>query len=172
MNATPQRDWDELERSAEQEYGEAWLPDLHDEQPRTLVGTVTGYSQGPVSEYTGEAPWICAIEDREGKNWSVWLNRTVLINEFERKRPMPDHRVAIRYRGVQAEPSRKGAAPAHLYTVTTGTSRLPEFLTRPELPEPPLPGEGDVPIDVEGLPALPPPVDAEVVEDDDDKPPF
>ena len=32
--------------------------------------TVTGYNQGPVSEYTGEAPWICAVEDRDGKAWS------------------------------------------------------------------------------------------------------
>jgi hypothetical protein len=163
MSAQPQRDWDELEQAAEREYGEAWLPDLHDEQPRTLVGAVTGYNQGPVSEYTGEQPWICAVEDRDGKAWSVWLNRTVLVNEFERKRPMPGDRVAIRYRGVQDEPSRKGAQPAHLYTLTTGAEqRLPEFITRPvgELPPP-----DEVPIDTEGLPP-PPPVDAEVVDDD------
>lgn len=86
----------------------------------------------------------------------------MLINEFERKRPMPGDRVAVRYRGVQAEPSRKGAAPAHLYTVTTGAEQaLPEFLIRPAAQLPP-PDDEELPIDAEGLPE-PPPLDAEVV---------
>ena len=99
------------------------------------------------------------------------MNRTVLFNEFERKRPMPGDRVAIRYRGVQAEPSRKGAAPAHLYTVTTGAEQeLPGFLTRPAGQLPP-PDDEDLPVDTEGLPE-PPPLDAEVVAEAEEPLPF
>jgi hypothetical protein len=161
MSAT-ERSWEELEQEAERDYGEAWLPDIHDDHPRTLVGTVTGYSQGPESVYTGEQPWICAVEDRAGKPWSVWLNRTVLVSEWERQRPLPGERIAVRYRGVQDEPSVKGGQPAHLYKLTVDRGpQLPEFVTRPRLEAGQDPGP-DVPIDSGDLP----PVDAEVPDAD------
>jgi hypothetical protein len=159
------RTWGELEQEAERDYGEAWLPDRDDDHPRTLVGTVIGYNQGPESAFTGENPWICAVTDRDGKPWSVWLNRAVLVSEFERHRPMPGERVAIRYRGVQDEPSRQGGAPAHLYRVTVDRDQqLPEFLIRPRL-------EGgqdtpDVPIDTGDVPTVPPSSDADVPDAD------
>ena len=120
-----------------------------------------------MSDFTGESPWICTIEDRAGKVWSVWLNRAVLVGEFERHRPMPGERVALRYRGKQEEASRAGAQPAHLYALTVQREQaLPEFLTKKEL----APGEQqrdtpDVPIDNAELPPAPVP-DAEVVSDD------
>src|SRR5437868_8294870 len=95
----------------------------------TLVGTVRGYNQGPVSEWSNEAPWICTIEDRGEKLWSLWLNRAVLVSEFERARPMPCERIVVRYRGRSEKPSKTGATPAHLYTVTVDRDKaLPGFL--------------------------------------------
>ena len=165
MSAT---DWDTLvERNKNEEYGAGWFPDNPaNDCPKTLVGTVRTYNQGPLSEFTGECPWICTVEDRDEKLWSVWLNKTVLISEFERHRPMPGERIVIRYRGRAEKASRTGAQPAHLYTVTVDREQaLPAFLTdsseRPALNEP------DVPIDNAELPAPPPVADAEVIEDDD-----
>ena len=109
--------WDQLQAEAERDYGEAWLPHKNADHPRTLVGRVIGYDQGPVSVYTGEKPWIATIEDRHGKAWCVWLNAAVLVSEFERKRPMPDEQVAIAYKGVAEKASQPGMAPPHLYRV-------------------------------------------------------
>jgi hypothetical protein len=193
-----ERTWDDLvELNERQEYGQAWLPDREDDHPGTLVGTVCGYDQGPMSEYTGERPWVCTIQDRHGKLWSVWLNRAVLVSEFEKHRPLPDERVVLRYRGRQQDtPSRAGAAPAHLYTVTVDRDQqLPAFLTRPQL-EPgqdrrrdlEVTGGSDVPDDTAGFAYGQPPAakadaevtDAQIVEDkpdskgadDDDPIPF
>lgn len=132
---TTERTWDDLvDLNQRQEYGEAWLPDRESDHPRTLVGTVANYDQGPVSEFTGECPWICTVQDRDGKLWSIWLNRAVLVSEFGKQRPMPGERVVVRYRGQQAKASRQGAAPAHLYTVTVDRDQqLPAFLTAPAL---------------------------------------
>jgi hypothetical protein len=184
-----ERSWDELVKLNErQEYGQAWLPDREPDHPRTLVGTVRGYDQGPTSEFTGVQPWICTVQDRAGKLWSIWLNRAVLVSEFEKQRPMPDERIVVRYRGQQETASRTGAQPAHLYALTVDREQqLPEFLTRPQL-EPgedrrrdlELTGESDVPDDPDAFTygqQRPKPVDipdADVVEDkgDDDELPF
>jgi hypothetical protein len=150
------RTWEDLEQGANRDYGEAWLPDRDDAQPRTLVGMIAGYDRGPVSTFTGEQPWICAVRDRDGKDWSVWLNRTVLVSEWERHRPMPGERIAVRYRGVQEEASRVGGAPAHLYRLTVDRDQeLPGFLTRPQELEP---------ADLSDIPSDLPPTDADVVD--------
>jgi hypothetical protein len=130
-----ERTWDDLiEQNERQEYGEAWLPDKHPEQPRTLIGTVAGHNQGPESEWSGDRPWICTVVDRDGKNWSVWLNRAVLVSEFGARKPMPDERIVLRYRGQADKPSKPSMAPAQLYTLTVDRERqLPEFLARPRL---------------------------------------
>lgn len=130
-----ERSWDELvDLNKRQEYGKAWLPDRDEDAPKTLVGTVCGYDQGPTSEYTGQPQWICTIEDRSGVLWAIWLNRTVLFNEFERQQPKPDERIVVRYRGTQ-ETASKGNSPAHLYSVTVDRPEqaLPGFLTKPAL---------------------------------------
>jgi hypothetical protein len=159
--STAGRTWEQLEQDAEREYGQAWLPDREPDHPRTLVGTVAGYDQGPVSTFTGEQPWICTVEDRDGKLWSIWLNRAVLVSEWERQRPMPGERIAVRYRGQQEEASRQGGAPAQMYRLTVDRSQqLPEFITRPQLAAP----ESDIPTDIPTEPI----VDATVVEEPDD----
>lgn len=60
MRANPQRDWDELEHAAEQEYGEAWLPDLHDDSRGRWSGpspaTTRGRSASTPARRRGSAP--------------------------------------------------------------------------------------------------------------------
>lgn len=130
-----ERSWDELvDLNKHQDWGTAWLPDRDADTPKTLVGVIAGYDQGPVSEYTGRPQTICTVEDRDGFLWAIWINRTVLIREFERQQPLPGERIVLRYRGTQDEPSRQGAAPAHLYTLTVDRDQaLPSFLSRPAL---------------------------------------
>jgi len=167
-----ERTWDQLiEDNENADYGEAWIPDQR-EQPATLVGTVRSYNIGPESQWSGERPWICNIEDRHGQTWSVWLNRDVLVREFEAQRPLPGERIVIRYRGRSEKASRAGASPAHLYTVTIDREQqLPGFLVRPAIP-----AESDIPVDrefdqlIEAAENVP---DADVVEEGtDDALPF
>jgi hypothetical protein len=175
------RTWEELiEDNENADYGEAWIPDQRD-QPATLVGTVRSYNLGPESQWSGERPWICNIEDRHGQTWSVWLNRDILVREFSDQRPEPGERIVVRYRGRSGKASRTGASPAHLYTVTVDRERrLPGFLTAPALEAGEQPVGSDVPVDREfdegfaeaarrGQVDVP---DADVVEEDDDDLPF
>jgi hypothetical protein len=177
------RSWEQLEAEAEREYGEAWLPDKEDSHPRTLVGTIVSYDQGPESAYTGERPWIANVEDRDGKQWCIWLNRAVLIGEFDRQKPMPGERIAIRYRGQAEKASQPGMAPAQLYKLTVDRDRvLPESFSGGEL-------EAGAPVrrDVQPIPGKPSDIpsddarsqvdrefdaqvaDADVVEEGDEK---
>lgn len=167
------RTWEELiEDNENADFGEAWIPDQRD-QPTTLVGTVRSYNLGPESQWSGERPWICNVEDRHGQTWSVWLNRDVLVREFSDQRPMPGERIVLRYRG-RAEKSKTGASPAHLYTLTVDREhQLPGFLA-PAGQQP----TSDIPVDqefdrlIEKGNADPDVPDAEVVEEggDDDLP--
>ena len=156
-----------------EEFPESWLPWKHNEQPRTLVGTVTDYSLGPDLGYGRN--WICTVQARDDRTWSVWLSQDVLVREFEDQRPMPGEEITLRYRGFQHKP-KGGGRPYHAFRLTVDRGpQLPEFLTRPRLgagePEP------DIPADTSDLPPVP---DAEVVEerdaqeggDDDDSVPF
>jgi hypothetical protein len=118
---------------------------------------VTGYDTGPISTFTGERPWICAVHDRNGTDWSIWLNRAALVSEWEQLRPLPRERTAVRYRGQQDEPSRQGGAAPHLYRLTVDRDQeLPGFVTGPP-PAQLETGGSDIPSD------LPPP-DATVVD--------
>ena len=113
--------------------------------PRTLVGTVVRYQQVPfASEYGMDDPWVCTVEDRDGKLWAVRMWQAVLVSEFERWWPLPKERIALRYKGL-SEKAAAGRNPYHRYTLTVDrdTPALPGFLTvAPEL-EPPKPARAD-----------------------------
>jgi hypothetical protein len=160
-----ERGWDDLIEASEREIGEAWKPTQDRDCPATLVGTVAGYQQVALNTgYGPDAPWVCSVEDRDGKLWAVWLFQTVLVSEFERWRAMPGERVVIRYRG-RSDKERPGLSPYHRFTLTVdrGDRGLPGFLTEPDELEP---GGSEVPADSDGLEQ---PVDAQVVEDDDEQ---
>jgi hypothetical protein len=154
--------WDDFLERSDRDIGAAWAPTKDPDCPRTLVGTVSHYQQVEIDTQYGKArPWVCTIRARDGQLWAVWLWQTVLENEYERWRPMPGERIAIRYKGLHDRAPSNGG-PYHKFTLTVdrGDRGLPGFLTDdPQLAggEDPPASDGD------------PPVDADVVEEENEQ---
>lgn len=170
------RSWDDLAKDNDGEYGESWVPNKDSTQPRTLLFTVLQYSAGPATRFE-DKPWICNVQDHAGKAWSIWLLSDRLKDEFAEQRPMPGERAALRYVGLVEKKSAPGEY-YHQYVLTVDRERdLPEFLTRPQLEDGDQPerrrdiertGESDIPVDKDAFTYGQPPVDADVIEDDQD----
>ena len=78
------------------------LEDWPDEAPRSwrpnigsvLVGRVVRYDR---AESSYGPCWICLIEELEsGDVVTIWLSATVLLSEFQRKKPKPGEMIGIR----------------------------------------------------------------------------
>lgn len=158
------RSWDDLERLNESDdYGTSWTPTKDTAHPNPLAGVVRGYEQSTTEFENGLKPWICKVEDRAGKLWSVWLFGKVLVDEFTVKRPEPGERIVLRYIGLSDNP-KPGRRAANLYRLTVDrelslAAFLPAQLTA-----------GDDTDDDRGFKAAEPvePItDAEVVEGED-----
>jgi hypothetical protein len=176
-----ERSWDELvELNERQEYGQAWLPDREPDHPRTLVGTVRAYDQGPTSEYTGQQPWICTVEACDGKLWSIWRTGRCW---FRSSRSSARCRTSGSSSATAGSRRRRAArAPRRrtLYSITVDREQqLPAFLARPQLEPPADPGPEPAPVMADGFAygeQRPEPIDvpdADVLDekgDDDDVP--
>lgn len=80
-------------------------PDRWDPQPgEVLIGQIARY-EGPIahkySEKTGKAFIAIILDEESGKEWSVWLLETVLVNAFVELAPDPGERVGIKFVGTQ-----------------------------------------------------------------------
>jgi hypothetical protein len=167
-------DFDELvEANAQDEFGEAWVPKKDETQPRTLVGWVRGYNlaKPDMNKWPKGPPWVCNVQDRDGKAWSVFLLGKVLFEEFARTEPGIGDEIVVRYCGTAAKASQPGWSPAEIFRVTTRKSlEAPKLFARPELAAAATTDDAaDVPIDAAGLPPAPAAdvdvPDADVVED-------
>ena len=71
-------------------FPEGWKPKVGD----VLVGKILRYDKG-WTDY-GECP-ICLVEDEEAEGpRAVWIFHTVLVSEFEKKRPKVGERIGIK----------------------------------------------------------------------------
>jgi hypothetical protein len=115
---SPDRSWDELIEENERDHGRPWLPHAGDEDsPTTLVGTIIGFTW-VTTQKMPEGCLVCAVTDRDGGLWSVWINTKVLKDEFARQLPKSRERIVLRYRGIAKQASQPGYSPAYLFTLT------------------------------------------------------
>jgi hypothetical protein len=78
------------------EFPPAWKPEPGD----ILVGKVLHYDKG-FSLY-GEVR-TCIVEQDDGERVSLWLNSTVLLDQFKRLRPRIGERIGLKYLGMHPE---------------------------------------------------------------------
>jgi hypothetical protein len=130
-----------------------WIPEEGD----LLLGQLVRYS-GPIQTEYGKA-WVAIIMDEDtGKEWSLWLMETVLVNEWTALAPDPGERVAVKYLGLKSP--RDGGKPYKNYFVQVdrrgGASQNP-FRQATPVPSPQVPQQQPAP----QYPAAPPRSDLE-----------
>lgn len=107
--------YQELLDKAKAGYPESWIPKKKGD---TLAGIFTGLDKG--NSAFGPTP-IALLTDESGKNWSIWLFHTALLNQFKQAAPQPGAKVVVVYGGeVLVKDPKPGRAKAyHSYRVVT-----------------------------------------------------
>jgi len=95
-------DFDELANRIEKDFPPSWIPS--DEEP-VRVGAFQRLDKG--TNKFGTA-WIAVLKGKDGKEFSLWLLHTVLINEFKRQAPKPGELVAVKYLGKKTGDAGQG----------------------------------------------------------------
>jgi hypothetical protein len=136
MNSTPAgvgHDPYAAAKAAAMEDAEAWLP--WQDSPEVVVGAYVRDDEGPDRGY-GPPP-IKVLRERDGKEWAVWLTKSVLLREWEDTDPQRGDVVAVRYGGKRT--TRDGTEYHHFRVAAEsprerGTEE--QEVTEPELPPP------------------------------------
>ena len=86
-----------LAERAGAEQAEAWRPsDAHFDHPEVIVGELVDVT----AAHTSYGPTrVVTLRTSEGKEWAVWLVKTVLRQEFEKLQPRRGELVAVRFLG-------------------------------------------------------------------------
>lgn len=85
-------------------YPESWIPKKKDEH---IAGEFVRLEIG--NSNFGPAP-IAVLSDPSGKEWSLWLFHTALLNQFKQAAPQPGDKVVVLYLGEQKVKDKK---PGH-----------------------------------------------------------
>src|SRR5262249_19085667 len=78
-------------------YPPAWRPKPGD----ILVGYVISYDTGHTPY--GEVRTVILAEERSNEHVSLWLNSTVLLDQFQKQKPRSGERISLKYLGKDAE---------------------------------------------------------------------
>ena len=106
-------EYQELLDRAAAGYPESWIPK---EKGESLAGVFTRLEMG--NSAFGPAP-IAVVTDPDGKEWSLWLFHTAVLNQFKQAAPQPGDKVAVLYGGELPvkDPKPGRAKKYHAYRV-------------------------------------------------------